>query len=230
MNEQRYIRQISMPEIGIEGQLCLSRARVLIVGVGGLGAPIALYLAAAGVGRIGIVDDDCVSLSNIQRQIIYDEKQVGAPKVKCAAERLRALNEDVCVVEYNCRLTADNAEAIIADYDYVVDGCDNYATRYVIDSVCSRLKIPYVYGAIGSLEGQVAVFAYRSACTYSRLYPCMPNSESDKLNSVMGSTPAIVGTIMAHQVLQLICGFGSPLVDTLMIIDLRSLEFNKIRL
>lgn len=233
MNMNRFSRQIAMPEIGIEGQQRLFNARVLIVGVGGLGSPIALYLAAAGIGTIGLIDDDLVSLSNLQRQILYSESQIGKSKLLCAAERLRSLNSGITIIEHPYHLTEHNAEEIISTYDYIIDGCDNYSTRCTIDAVCSKLKIPYLYGAIGALEGQIALFTYQSDCSYSKLYNLFgatnANANSLQLN-VLGTTPAIVGSIMAHQLLQFICNFGNPLIDTLLLIDLRTLQFNKIRL
>ena len=154
----RYDRQIILPEIGEEGQKKLQEAKVLIVGVGGLGSPIALYLAGAGVGCLGLVDDDLVSITNLQRQVLYSEKELGKPKAICAAERLSALNSEIRIHPYSTRLTKENAYHIIQEYDIVVDGCDNFATRYLINDICIEQKKPYVYGAICGFEGQVSVF------------------------------------------------------------------------
>ena len=151
MNE-RYSRQTMLPEIGEAGQERLQKARVLIVGVGGLGSPIALYLTAAGVGCLGLVDDDVVSVSNLQRQVLYTEAEVGAPKVECARRRLSTLNSTIRIETYPTRLTDENAGSIIANYDLVIDGCDNAATRYLIDEVCARQGKPYVYGSIAAFE------------------------------------------------------------------------------
>ncbi len=156
----RYNRQLILPEIGEEGQIKLQKASVLIVGVGGLGSPIALYLAGAGVGTIGLVDDDVVSISNLQRQVLYTEDEVGQFKVACAAQRIGKLNSEITVRPINVRLTAENARNIIREYDLVVDGCDNFATRYLINDICMEQGKPYVYGAIREFEGQVSVFNY----------------------------------------------------------------------
>ena len=170
----RYSRQTSLPEIGEDGQEKLHKARVLIVGAGGLGSPVALYLAGAGVGTIGLVDDDTVGISNLQRQILYTENEVGQPKVHCAAQRLQALNGDVKVHAYPFRLNQENARRLVAEYDIIVDGCDNFSTRYLISDSCSSLNKPYVYGAI---QGFVSrrnrnIANARSRQLRRRCYPC----------------------------------------------------------
>lgn len=221
----RYTRQIMLPEIGEEGQQKLKEAKVLIVGVGGLGSPIALYLAGAGVGTLGLIDDDEVSISNLQRQVLYEESQVGCSKALCAAERLKALNSEITINAYPMRLTAENAESIIADYDIIVDGTDNFQVRYIISDTCSNLSKPYVYGAICGLDGQVSVLCKGNA-TYRTLFPDEEEtlSMSHPGKEVVGVTPAIVGSVEASQVLQLICNYGEPLIDKLWTIDLRSLN------
>ena len=156
----RYDRQMILPEIGEDGQQKLKQAKVLIVGVGGLGSPIAPYLTGAGVGCIGLVDDDVVSISNLQRQVLYSEKELGKPKAICAAERLSALNSEITIRTYPIRLTEENAQEIISQYDIVVDGCDNFSTRYLINDICAEMGKVYVYGAICGFEGQVSVFHY----------------------------------------------------------------------
>lgn len=217
----RYNRQVGLPEIGPEGQERLRRASVLLVGVGGLGAPISLYLTGAGIGRLGIVDDDVVSTDNLHRQVLYSEPQVGLPKAAEAAARLSALNSDVSVEPYACRLTEENAEDIISRYDIVVDGCDNYATRYLIDSVTERLGKPYVYGAVCGYEGQASVFgAGERPHRYRDLYPTPPPAPTDR--SLVGMLPAVVGSILAHEVLKLVCGYGTSLAGRLWSIDLRT--------
>lgn len=221
---ERYQRQIMLPEIGTEGQRLLQKARVLIVGVGGLGSPIALYLTGAGVGTIGLIDADTVSISNLQRQVLYTEKEVGQSKVACAERRLKALNSEVNFETYHCMLTKENAEEIIKKYDIVADGTDNFATRYIISDVCERLKKPYVYGAIRATEGQVSVLC-KGRATYKTLMggeilADMPNPDK----SVVGTTPAVIGSMEANQIVQLICGYGSPLIDRLYTIDLRTLD------
>lgn len=221
MKAKRYERQLLMPEVGEAGQKRLREARVLLVGVGGLGSPIALYLAGAGVGTIGLVDNDVVSLTNLQRQVLYEEAQVGKPKALCAKQRLLALNSDITVLAYQERLTDGNARDIISAYDIVVDGTDNFMSRYLISDVCQELGKPYVYGAISGLEGQVSVLC-QGKSTFRSLYPEMPAEPTAK--PVVGVTPAIVGSIEAAQVLQLICGYGEPLIDRLWTIDLRSMQ------
>lgn len=222
---ERYARQIMLPEVGVEGQKRLSEARVLIVGVGGLGSPIALYLAGAGVGTIGLVDDDVVSVSNLQRQVLYTEAEVGMSKALCARDRLLALNSQITVNAYAERLTGENASRLISEYDIVVDGSDNFDVRFVISDTCAALGKTYVYGAICGLEGQVSVLC-KGKATYRTLFPdqeeflSMPNPGKQ----VVGVTPAIVGSVEASQVIQLICGYGEPLVDRLWTVDLRDLQ------
>ncbi|MEG0464148.1 HesA/MoeB/ThiF family protein [Bacteroides sp.] len=225
----RYDRQILLPEIGEEGQAKLQAAKVLIIGVGGLGSPIALYLAGAGIGTIGLVDDDCVSISNLQRQVLYAEKELDQPKAACAAEHLHSLNSEITVNYYPERLSKQNARELISSYDIVVDGCDNFATRYLISDTCMALNKPYVYGAICGFEGQVSVFSYGSSPkTYRDLYP----NEEEMLRmpppskGVMGVTPAVVGSIEASEVLKIIGGFGDILSGKLWTIDLRTLQSN----
>lgn len=229
----RYDRQTMLPEIGEAGQKLLKEAKVLIVGVGGLGSPIALYLAGAGVGCIGLVDDDVVSISNLQRQVLYSERELGKPKAVCAAERLAALNSEITVRPYPTRLTKENAFDIIREYDMVVDGCDNFATRYLINDCCVELGIPYIYGAICGFEGQVSVFNYGTdKKSYRDLYP----DEAEMLRmpppskGVMGITPAVVGSIEATEVLKVIGCFGDVLSGKLWTIDLRTLQTNKFSL
>lgn len=228
MNMERYQRQIALPEIGEEGQALLSQARVLIVGVGGLGSPIALYLAGAGVGCLGLVDDDCVSLSNLQRQILYTEQEVGQPKALCAARRLCQLNSSITIHPYPQRLTAETIDEILCQYDLVVDGCDNFATRFLINDHCVKRGIPYIYGGICGFEGQVSVFPNdgTSRSSYRTLYPdeaatlAMPHPSK----AVIGVTPGIVGCVEAAEAIKLICHVGEPLVDRLWTIDLHTMQ------
>lgn len=229
----RYDRQTILPEIGEEGQKKLLDAKVLIVGVGGLGSPIALYLAGAGVGCIGLVDDDVVSISNLQRQVLYSEKELGKSKAVCAAERLSALNSEIKIQPYSTRLTGDNAFDIIGEYDMVVDGCDNFATRYLINDICIQQGKPYIYGAICGFEGQVSVFNFgKRKKSYRDLYP--DEEEMKRMppppKGVMGITPAVVGSIEATEALKVIGGFGDVLAGELWTIDLRTLQSNKFSL
>lgn len=229
----RYDRQRILPEIGEEGQRKLKRAKVLIVGVGGLGSPIALYLAGAGVGCIGLMDDDVVSISNLQRQVLYSESELGKSKAICAAQRISSLNSEITIRSYPTRLTKENAREIISQYDLIVDGCDNFDTRYIINDVCEELEKPYVYGAICGFEGQVSVFHYgEKKKTYRDLYP--DEEEMRRMppppKGVMGVTPAVVGSIEATEVLKIICDFGEVLAGKLWTIDLRTLQSNKFSL
>lgn len=223
----RYERQISLPEIGETGQEKLHRAKVLIVGVGGLGSPIALYLAGAGVGTLGLVDDDVVSISNLQRQVLYSEAEVGQIKVHCAAKKLKALNNDINVRTYPVRLNKENVDGFLKEYDIIVDGCDNFSTRYLLSDACATSRKPYVYGAIQGFEGQVSVFCHSGHFkTYRDLYPdeegTLSMTPPDK--SVIGVTPAIVGSVEANEVLKLICGYGDALAGKLWSIDLRTMQ------
>ena len=231
MNNQ-YHRQTLLPEIGEEGQQKLKQAKVLIVGVGGLGCPIALYLATAGVGCLGLIDDDIVSLSNLHRQVLYDEADIGQPKAQCAVRHLQKKNRDIELTAYPMRLTKENAETLIRDYDIVVDGCDNHATRYLISDVCHRLQKPYVYAAIGAFQGQVGILCYdHDAPTYRTLFPdeeAMLSVEAGK--GVIGTTPAVVGSIAANEVLKLTVGFGEALIGKVLFIDLLTLDIQKINL
>ncbi|MDD3040798.1 HesA/MoeB/ThiF family protein [Bacteroides sp.] len=225
----RYSRQVILPEIGEAGQAKLKKAKVLIVGVGGLGSPIALYLAGAGVGTIGLIDDDNVSISNLQRQILYTEIDMNRSKAVCAAERLSALNSEICLHSYPTRLTTGNAHELISRYDIIVDGCDNFSTRYLINDTCVNLRKTYVYGAICGFEGQVSVFNYgENKKNYRDLYPDEEEMKQipPQFKGVMGITPAVVGSIEATEVLKIICGFGDVLSDKLWTIDLRTLQSN----
>lgn len=222
---ERYNRHLLLPEIGEEGQKKLAEARVLLVGVGGLGSPVALYLAAAGVGHLGLVDNDRVSQSNLQRQVLYQESEFGQLKVDCAARRLAALNGDIQIETYPFRLTKENAEQLIASYDWVVDGCDNFETRYLISDVTSRLGIPYIYGAIREFDGQVTVFNLPGGCTYRDLYPENEAVVSAELpKGVLGVLPGVVGCVEASEVIKLITGCGEPLNRRLWTIDLLTLQ------
>lgn len=218
----RYGRQ--QPLIGAEGQERLQRARVLIVGVGGLGSPVALYLTAAGVGTLGLIDDDVVSESNLQRQILYREHDLGVSKVRVATDRLKAMNSAIVIEPYECRLTAGNAREIIARYDIVVDGCDNFATRQLIGETCSLLGVPYVYGAIQGFEGQVSVFdARHSSVSYGDLFTLSEHADENRDLSVIGATAAVVGGVEASEVMKLVCGCGEPLYGRLWTIDLQTM-------
>ena len=230
--KERYQRQILLPEIGQEGQEKLRKSRVLIVGVGGLGCPIALYLCGAGVGHLGLIDNDSVSFSNLPRQVLYDESDIGQPKAECAVRHLQAKNSDIHIEGYPFRLDKENAEALIARYDIVVDGCDNHATRYLISDVCHKLQKPYVYAAIGAFQGQAGVLCYdEQASTYRTLFPdedVMCDRKAEK--GVIGTTPAVIGSLVANEVIKLIIGYGDVLKNKLSYIDLLTLQTQLIHL
>lgn len=222
----RYERQIILPEIGEEGQEKLRKSKVLIVGVGGLGSPISLYLTGAGVGTIGLVDDDVVSITNLQRQILYTEKELGLNKAICAQQHLSSLNSELTITSYPFRFSPENANELVSQYDIVVDGSDNFSTRYLINDTCKNLGKPYVYGAISGLEGQVSVFNFNSDFNYRSLYPDEEEMKAitHPFKGVLGVTPAIIGSVEASEVIKIICGYGEVLSGKLWTIDLRTME------
>ncbi len=229
----RYSRHLIMPEVGIDGQEKLKASKVLCIGAGGLGSPLALYLAAAGVGHLGILDFDVVDFSNLQRQIIHSEDNLGKLKVESAKERLQQLNSDINVTTYNTRLTSDNAMDIIKDYDIVVDGTDNFATRYLVNDACVLLGKPNVYGSIFRFEGQVSVFDAKKGPCYRCLYPEPPPLglvPSCAEGGVLGILPGVVGTIQASETIKLIIGQGTPLVGKLLFIEVLDMEIRKLKL
>ena len=219
---QRYSRHFLLPEVGVEGQQKLLDAKVLLLGAGGLGSPTALYLAAADVGTLGIVDDDVVDVSNLQRQVIHATSRVGVPKVDSAEQAINDLNPDVVVRKYQTRLDASNIVDIIKDYDIVVDGVDNFPTRYLLNDATVRLKIPVVSAAILGFEGQLSVFApYEGPC-YRCLFRQPPPAElapSCGANGVLGVLPGTMGLLQATEVVKLIIGAGDPLIGRLLIYD-----------
>jgi sulfur-carrier protein adenylyltransferase/sulfurtransferase len=229
----RYARHIALPEVGWDGQLKLRAARVAVVGAGGLGSPIGLYLAAAGIGRIGIIDFDVVDLSNLQRQVLYGTGDVGRKKVDVAAGRLRAMNPNVDVVTFDVRLTRDNALDILRDYDVVIDGTDNFPTRYLVNDACVLLGRPYVYGSILRFEGQVSVFKGRSAPCYRCLFrePPPPGLvPSCAEGGVLGVLPGIIGSLQALEAIKLILGRGDTLVGRLALFDALSFQWRELKL
>lgn len=229
----RYGRHLIIPEVGLEGQRKLKSASVLIIGAGGLGSPLAFYLTAAGVGRIGIVDFDVVDLSNLQRQILHTTKDVGRSKLESAREKLESLNPNVKIETYEMRLTSENALDLIKEYDIVVDGTDNFPTRYLVNDACVFLKKPNVYGSIFRFEGQVSVFYADKGPCYRCLYKEPPPPglvPSCAEGGVLGVLPGIIGTIQALETIKLILGIGEPLIGKLLLFDALRMKFRELKL
>jgi sulfur-carrier protein adenylyltransferase/sulfurtransferase len=229
----RYSRHLIIPEVGVEGQRRLKDARVLMVGAGGLGSPIGLYLAAAGVGRIGIVEFDTVDETNLQRQILHGTKDVGRKKVESARDRIHDVNPHVEVVAHETRLTSENALEIIAQYDLVVDGTDNFATRYLVNDACVLLGKPNVYGSIFRFEGQSTIFCTKDGPCYRCLYPEPPPPglvPSCAEGGVLGILPGLVGVIQATETVKLLTGIGEPLVGRLLLVDALAMQFRTVKL
>jgi len=229
----RYGRHLIIPEVGLEGQRRLKSASVLIIGAGGLGSPLAFYLTAAGVGRIGIVDFDVVDLSNLQRQILHTTKDVGRSKLESAREKLESLNPNVKIETYEMRLTSENALDLIKEYDIVVDGTDNFPTRYLVNDACVFLKKPNVYGSIFRFEGQVSVFYADKGPCYRCLYKEPPPPglvPSCAEGGVLGVLPGIIGTIQALETIKLILGIGEPLIGKLLLFDALMMKFRELKL
>lgn len=218
LQKERYSRHLILPQIGEEGQNKLLRAKVLVVGAGGLGAPVLQYLVAAGIGTIGIVDNDVVGLSNLQRQILYREDQIGHLKVEKAKETLLQLNSDVCIRCYPLIMDENNAESIIADYDLVVGATDNFSSRKCIDRATKKQGKAFVHGSIGEFEGQVSVFNYQNGPSYADLFFETPE-ESTLPIGVMGVLPGIIGSMQACEVLKIILNQGEVLSGKLLIYD-----------
>ncbi len=223
----RYSKQIILPEIGVGGQHKLKSARVLVVGAGGLGCPVLQYLAAAGVGTIGIADGDVVDISNLQRQVLYHNSDIGKPKATVAAERIAAINPEISVVVHPAFLDSENALEIIRDYDIVVDGSDNFDARYLINDACVMLGKPMVSGAIYKFEGQVSVFNYQGGPTYRCLFPEPPGAGASPNCAdigVVATLPGIIGTIQANEVIKVITGIGDVLTGRLLVIDTLTMD------
>ena len=219
---ERYHRNALVPQVGLVGQQRIRASRVLLIGAGGLGAPAALYLAAAGVGTIGLIDDDNVDVSNLQRQVIHATAAVGRPKVDSAAEAIRALNPDVEVVAHRTRLTADNARDLLGGWDVVIDGTDNFPTRYLVNDAAVMLGLPLVHGAVLGFNGQVGVFDARRGPCYRCLHPAPPPAGSVPSCAeagVLGVLPGIIGTMQAAEALKLVIGGGQPLLGRLALLD-----------
>ncbi len=229
----RYSRHLIIPEVGIEGQKKLKAAKVLLVGAGGLGAPLGLYLAAAGIGRIGMVDFDVVDFTNLQRQVIHTTQDVGRKKLDSAAAKMQAINPNVEVVKHEVALSSENALDILKDYDMVVDGTDNFPTRYLVNDACVLLGKPNVYGSIFRFEGQSTIFAYEGGPCYRCLYPEPPPPglvPSCAEGGVLGILPGTIGLIQATEAVKLILGIGEPLVGRLLLYDALAMRFRELRL
>ncbi len=230
---RRYSRHLIMPEVGVDGQRRIKAARVLCVGAGGLGSPASLYLAAAGVGTLGLIDFDVVDFSNLQRQILYSTDDVGRPKLRAAADRLRGLNPNIRVIGHETMLNSSNALEIFRDYDVIVDGADNFPTRYLVNDACLMSGRPTVYGSIVRFDGQVSIFAAANGPCYLCLYPEPPPPglvPSCAEGGVLGVLPGVVGTIQATEALKLILGAGESLVGRLLLFDALQMKFRTLKL
>src|SRR2546426_5986237 len=230
---ERYSRQIMVPDLGGRAQIRLREARVLLIGAGGLGSPAAFYLAAAGVGTLGIVDSDVVDATNLQRQILHSTERIGEPKADSAKATLEAINPDVTVIPYKERLTSENIDRIIGDYDVVIDGADNFPTRYLLNDASIKWRKPVVHGSIYRFEGQVTVFKPFEGPCYRCLFHQPPPPElapSCAEAGVLGVLPGVIGTIQANEALKLLLGIGEPLVGRYLLFDALDATFREVRL
>lgn len=229
-NFLRYNRQMMLPEIDEEGQEKILNSKVLVIGAGGLGCPVLQYLSAAGVGTIGIIDFDIVELHNLHRQILYNEGQIGLSKAMSAKTVLEQLNPSTHYIVFDEKLTAQNCKNILGDFDIIIDGSDNFSTRYLVNDECVNIGRPLVYGSIFKFEGQIAVFNHNEGKNLRDLFPEPPNPDdvpNCSLNGVLGSLPGIIGTMMAHETLKLIVGLN-VLHNELVLFDTLNLNFNKL--
>ena len=228
----RYSRHTLLPEVGVDGQIKMLNAKVLLVGAGGLGAPTALYLAAAGIGTMGLVDDDVVDASNLQRQVIHNTERIGMAKTESARRTIEALNPDVNVVEHRGRLDASNIVEIIGDYDVIVDGADNFPTRYLLNDASVRLRKPVVSASILSFDGQISTFVPFEGPCYRCLYPTPPPAElapSCSANGVLGAMAGTMGLLQANEVLKLVLGIGEPLIGRLLLFEALGTRFTELK-
>ena len=230
---ERYARHVILEEVGEEGQIKLLESKVLVVGAGGLGAPVLMYLAAAGIGTLGIVDHDVVDLSNLQRQIIHSVDDIGRPKTRSAAERLETINPDITIIEHRTRLTANNAAELFADYDLIVDGSDNFAARYLCNDTCYSLKKPLVSAALVRFEGQLSTFkAYDGGPCYRCLFPEPPDPDMvprcDTVG-IFGAVAGVMGSLQATEVLKELLGLGTSMSGQLLLFDALDQTFRKIK-
>src|SRR3979411_1759338 len=229
----RYSRHLIMPEVGMEGQLKLKNAKVLLIGTGGLGAPLGLYLAAAGVGKLGLVDFDVVDFTNLQRQVAFGTSDVGKPKSEATRARLANLNPDIQIESFETQLTSANALELFKDFDIIVDGTDNFPTRYLVNDACILLGKPNVYGSIFRFEGQATIFGMPDGPCYRCLYPEPPppgSVPSCAEGGGLGILPGLIGLIQATETVKLILGRGEPLIGRLLLVDALAMRFRELKL
>ena len=226
----RYTKPMLLPEIGNDGQEKIKKAKIIVIGAGGLGCPILQYLAASGVGTIGIVDFDVIELSNLHRQILYHENHIGSPKATTALELLKELNPNINYKLFNEKITITNCEPILSNFDIIIDGCDNFSTRYLVNDTCVKLGKPLVYGSILKFEGQIAVFNHKGSKNLRDIFPEPPNPEdvpNCSLNGVLGTLPGIIGTMMAHETLKVITNLPC-LTNELIVLNTLEWQFRKL--
>ncbi|VXB19102.1 Sulfur carrier protein adenylyltransferase [Flavobacterium sp. 9AF] len=227
----RYTKPMQLPEIGNEGQEKIKKAKIIVIGAGGIGCPILQYLAASGVGTIGIVDFDVIELSNLHRQILYRENQIGSPKATISLELLKELNPNINYKVFNEKMTIANCEPILSNFDIIIDGCDNFSTRYLVNDTCVKLGKTLVYGSILKFEGQIAVFNHKGSKNLRDIFPEPPNPEdvpNCSLNGVLGTLPGIIGTMMAHETLKVITNLPC-LTNELIVLNTLEWQFRKLR-
>ena len=227
----RFTRHFSLAEIGQEGQEKIKNSRVLVIGAGGLGSPLLIYLAAAGIGTIGIVDDDVVSISNLQRQILYTTAEVGSKKVEIASKKLKALYPEIEIQLFDWRLNEENAEILFQDYDVIADCTDNYKTRALIGQVSAKFKKPLAYASVLNYEGQISVFNFEGGPAVSDLYPNIPKDGIYKENEIglLGVLPGIAGTLQANEIIKIITGYGEIISEKLLVFNIQENRFNLFR-
>ena len=226
----RFEKQMVLEEIGILGQTKLKAAKVAVVGAGGLGCPVLQYLNSMGIGTLGLIDFDTVMESNLHRQVLYTSGDIGKSKIECAAKRLKAQNPYTTIIEHNVVFSEENAEEILSQYDFVVDGCDNFLTRYIVNDTCVKLGKPLIYGSILGFEGQMATFNYNGSKNLRDIFPEPPNAEdvpNCSENGVLGSFPGIIGTMMAQETVKVILDLN-PLMNQLLLVDTKSWVNTKI--
>jgi len=224
----RFTRHTSLAELGEAGQEKLKNARVLVIGAGGLGSPLLIYLAAAGIGTIGIVDDDRVSLSNLQRQVLYNTSEVGHKKVEIASQKLKALYPEINILTFDTRFNSENAEQLLADFEIVADCSDNYQTRVLVGKISAKMNKPLAFASVLNYEGQVSVFNFKNGPTYADLFPDTPKDGTYKENEIglIGVLPGIAGTLQANEIIKMITGYGEVLSGKLLVFDIRENRFN----